>query len=35
MPAQGGKPVEITPDLHPRGCAGLAWRPRKNGNDAW
>ncbi len=35
IPAQGGTPVEITPDLHSRSCSGLAWRPRKNGNDAW
>jgi len=35
MSAEGGTPVEITPDLHPRGCAGIAWRPRRNGNDAW
>lgn len=34
LPAKGGTPVELTPDLHSRGCAGLAWRPKRNGSNA-
>jgi len=35
IPAQGGAPVEITPDLHSPACAGIAWRPKRNGSNAW
>jgi hypothetical protein len=33
--AQGGTPIDITPDFHAPACARIAWRPKRNGSNAW